>query len=118
MGYSGFRGSFGILRPNLEDVREAIGRYYAGQHGLSSIAVCIAAFQPPERAERADAVRLMRAFVSNRDLTQLFQRAIDDRTLLFAILHGVSKKHFNRMDIGLAEELLGYDPQDDLTQIN
>jgi len=97
---------------------EALGRYYAEQHGLSVIVVRIAAFQPPERAQQSDSVRLMRAFVSDRDLTQLFQRAIDDMTLRFAILHGVSKNHFNRMDIGLAEELLGYDPQDDLTQMN
>ncbi|MFP4376017.1 MAG: NAD-dependent epimerase/dehydratase family protein [Spirochaetales bacterium] len=97
---------------------EAMGRFYAEQHGLSVIAVRIAAFQPPERAKQVDAVRLMRAFVSDRDLTQLFHRAIDNTTLRFAILHGVSKNHFNRMDIGLAEELLGYEPQDDLTRMN
>jgi hypothetical protein len=60
----------------------------------------------------------MDAFVSNRDLTQLIHRCIDVENLRFAILHGLSNSRFNRLDISDARELVGYDPQDDVTEEN
>ncbi len=38
--------------------------------------------------------------------------------LRFAILHGLSDNRFKRLDISDARELVGYDPQDDLTEVN
>lgn len=97
---------------------EALGRMMAQQQGLSTIAVRIGAFQPMERAERPDSVPLMADFVSQRDLTQLLQLCIDDERLQFAIVAGLSNNAFTRMDITEARELLGYDPQDDLAELN
>lgn len=99
---------------------EALGRYMAEQEGLGVIALRIGAFQPISSAQDPNAgVEMMNMFVSQRDLTQLVQRCIDaDDKLRFAILHGVSDNHFKRLDISDARELVGYQPQDDATEIN
>ena len=34
------------------------------------------------------------------------------------MLHGISNNRFKRLDISDARELVGYDPQDDLTEEN
>lgn len=98
---------------------EALCRYMAEQEGLSCIAVRIGAFQPPEEARDDQAIAfMMDAFVSERDLTQLLQKCIDDDKLKFAVVHGLSDNRFKRMDISSARELLGYEPQDDFTELN
>ena len=97
---------------------EAMGRYMAVQENLSVIAVRICAFQPKSRAEDEKALRLLDSFVSRRDLHQLFERCIDDTSLKFAIVHGISNNRFKTLDVSEARELLGYAPQDDLTELN
>jgi nucleoside-diphosphate-sugar epimerase len=97
---------------------EAMGRFMATQHGLSVICIRIGGFHSVDWAQQADAVPLMNAFVSRRDLDQLINRCIDDEQLQFAILHGLSNNRFNRMDIREARELVGYAPQDDFTEVN
>jgi nucleoside-diphosphate-sugar epimerase len=97
---------------------EAMARYAATQHGVSSLCIRIGSFQPPERAERSAFLRFMNSFVSRRDLDQLIARCIDDDELQFAIFHGLSNNRFNRMEIETARELVGYDPQDDFTELN
>ena len=97
---------------------EAMGRYMAEQRDLDVIAIRIGAFQPEEKAHDPGAISMMDAFVSHRDLCQLIQRCIDDESLRFAIFHGLSNNRFNRMDITEALELVGYEPQDDITELN
>jgi UDP-glucose 4-epimerase len=98
---------------------EALGRYMATQEGLSVIALRIGAFQPPSSArDEKMGVEMMDMFVSERDLTQLIQRCIDDERLQFAILQGLSDNRFKRLDISDARELVGYAPQDDSTELN
>ncbi|HYE05733.1 MAG TPA: NAD(P)-dependent oxidoreductase [Planctomycetota bacterium] len=97
---------------------EALGRYMAEQEGLSVIAVRIGAFQSDEVARRPDSIHLLDAFVSQRDLHQLFCKAIDADNLRFAIFHGLSDNRFKRLDISDARELLGYAPEDDATELN
>lgn len=97
---------------------EALARYAADQRGLSSICIRIGAFQPLERAEDEDALPLMDAFVSRRDLAQLISRCVADEHIRFAIVHGLSNNCFNRLDISSARELLGYKPEDDFTDLN
>lgn len=95
---------------------EALGRYMAEQEGMSVIALRIGAFQPLERAREEDATRLLDAFVSQRDLHQLIMRCIDVEHVQWAVLHGLSNNRFKRLDISDARVLVGYQPQDDLTQ--
>ena len=97
---------------------EAMGRYMAEQQGLSVIAVRICAFQPHEKAHQEDSLPMLDAYVSPRDLCQLFNRCIDDTKLKFAIVHGLSDNAFKRLDLTETRELLGYRPQDDLTELN
>jgi NAD(P)-dependent dehydrogenase (short-subunit alcohol dehydrogenase family) len=97
---------------------EALGRYMAEKEGLSVIALRIGAFQPREAARDERSVGMMDAFVSRRDLNQLIERCIDAENLQFAIFNGLSNNRFKRLDISDARELVGYDPQDDLTELN
>jgi len=97
---------------------EAMARFMATQHTLSAICVRIGAFQPLERAREKEALPLMDAFVSHRDLNDLLNLCIDDERLQFAIVHGLSNNRFNRMNIAEAKDLLGYEPRDDFTEEN
>jgi nucleoside-diphosphate-sugar epimerase len=97
---------------------EALGRYMAEQEGLSVICIRIGAFQPRDRAEQREALNLLDAFVSHRDLTQLLRLCIENESLRFAIFQGLSNNRFKRMDISNARELVGYEPQDDFTALN
>lgn len=97
---------------------EALARYMAEKEGLSAICLRIGAFQPLEAAKKADGMSMLDAFVSQRDLNQLIERCIDVENLKFAVLHGLSDNRFKRLDISDARELVGYQPQDDLTAIN
>ncbi len=97
---------------------EALGRYMAEQEGLSVLAIRIGGFQPLSKAAEPDSVAMLDAFVSKRDLNQLIQRCIDADTIRFAIVHGVSDNRFKRLDISDARQLLGYSPEDDLTDLN
>src|SRR5690606_24796603 len=76
---------------------EALARYRAEQEGLSALVLRIGAFQPVDAARSN--ISMMDAWVSRRDLNQLIEDCIDVENLQFAILHGLSKNRFNRMDI-------------------
>ena len=97
---------------------EALARYMAEKEGLSSICLRIGAFQPIEAAKKASGIGMLDAFVSQRDLNQLIEKCIDVEDLQFAILHGLSDNRFKRLDISDARRLVGYSPQDDLTELN
>jgi UDP-glucose 4-epimerase len=97
---------------------EALGRYMAEQEGISVIALRIGAFQPLEAARQESSIGMLDAFVSQRDLNQLIERCIDVEGIKFAILHGLSDNRFKRLDISDARALVGYQPQDDLTEEN
>ena len=97
---------------------EALGRYMAEQEGLSFIAVRIGGFQPLEYALSEKGLGMMDAWVSWRDLHQLLCRCIDTEGIRWAVVHGLSDNRFKRLDISSARELLGYRPQDDMTELN
>ncbi|HZU12491.1 MAG TPA: NAD(P)-dependent oxidoreductase [Chloroflexota bacterium] len=97
---------------------EALGRYLAEQEGLSVICIRIGWFLPVNAARGPDAVSMLDAFVSRRDLLQLIERAIDVENIRFAIVNGLSNNRFKRLDISDARALLGYDPRDDVTALN
>jgi nucleoside-diphosphate-sugar epimerase len=95
---------------------EALGRYMAEQEGLSVIAIRIGWFQPHASAQRESGIQMIDSWVSQRDLHQLIERSIDVESLKFAIFHGLSNNRFKRLDISDAQDLLGYDPQDDVSE--
>lgn len=97
---------------------EALGRYMAEKEGLSVIALRIGAFQSREVARDQKGLWMVDAFVSRRDLNQLIERCIDVENLQFAIFNGLSDNLFKRLDLSDARELVGYRPQDDLTELS
>lgn len=97
---------------------EALARYMAEKEGLSVIALRIGAFQPPEAAKHEGGIGMLDAWISERDMTQLLEKCIDEEGIQFAILHAISDNRFKRLDITDARELVGYAPQDDLTELN
>lgn len=97
---------------------EALGRYMAEKENLSVITLRIGAFQPLEAAKKESNLSMLDGFVSHRDLNQLIQKCIDVENVQFAILHGLSNNRFKRLDISDARELVGYEPQDDFTELN
>jgi len=106
------------LRPkNLYGVSkcfgEAVASYFADVEGLSSIVVRVANFLADPEALRGASARDLSAFVSARDLGQLLVRCIEAPNIPFAVVPAVSNNRFKRMDLTIARELLGYEPQDD-----
>jgi nucleoside-diphosphate-sugar epimerase len=97
---------------------EALARYMAEKEGLSAICIRIGAFQPRESAQSDKGISMLDAWVSRRDLQQLIERSIEVENLNFAILHGLSDNRFKRLNISDARKLVGYAPQDDLTEIH
>jgi nucleoside-diphosphate-sugar epimerase len=97
---------------------EALARYMAEKENLSALVLRIGAFQPVESARAEKGIEMLDAWVSRRDLNQLIERCIDVAELRFAILHGLSDNRFKRLDISDARELVGYRPQDDLTEVH
>ena len=97
---------------------EALARYMAEGEGLSAIAVRIGAFMPDGWVSNPERLDNMDAWVSHRDLVQLLVRCVDDESLRFAIVNGVSGNRFSRLDPSPARSLLGYAPQDDVAKVN
>ena len=80
--------------------------------GLSAIAVRIGAYDAPwfsESHDRSDAM----AYVSPRDLNDLFVRCIEAEAIPYAVVAGVSDNQPNRFDLQQTRRLLGYAPRDD-----
>jgi NAD+ dependent glucose-6-phosphate dehydrogenase len=80
--------------------------------GLSAIAVRIGAYDAPwfhEHHDRGDAM----AYVSPRDLNDLFVRCIEAEEISYAVVAGVSNNQPNRFDLRQTRRLLGYAPRDD-----
>ena len=90
---------------------ESMAHYFSKVHGLSSLCVRVGNYAGNSDSMVADARRLS-AWISRRDMNQLFMRAIEVEDLPFAILHGVSDNRFKRLDIRKTRELVGYEPQD------
>lgn len=90
---------------------ESAAHYYSKVHGLSCLCVRVGNYAGNSDSMVADARRLS-AWISERDMNQLFMRAIEVENLPFAILHGVSDNRFKRLDIRKTRELVGYEPQD------
>ena len=97
---------------------EALGRYMGEKQGVQCIAVRIGAFQPRSAARKDGAIKMMDHFVSRQDLNQLLQKAVEAEHLTWAVVNGLSDNRFKRLDITSARELLGYEPSDDLTEMN
>ena len=92
---------------------EALGSVFAAEHGLTSVAIRIGAFDhPPEDRDHPDPSEAA-FFVSPRDLVQLIERCIDVPLSGFHVVHGLSGNRLPAFDVSSTRALVGYDPRDD-----
>lgn len=98
---------------------EALGCYMGEQEGLSTIVVRIGAYQSYSYLDSGiGSIALMDSWLSEPDAVQLFEKCIDASVdIKFAIVHGLSRNTFNRMDINSTCELLNYKPQDNFLDL-
>ncbi|MBI2381208.1 MAG: NAD(P)-dependent oxidoreductase [Gammaproteobacteria bacterium] len=95
---------------------EALAAYYAHAHSISCIAVRIAnvaIFSPDERHSPRDVA----AFISERDLAHLLQRALLADEKGFCVVNGVSNNRYKRLAIEETKQVLGYSPTDDAFEL-
>lgn len=91
---------------------EATARMFAATTDLSAICVRIGAYERPGLADLAQQHELS-AYVSPRDLNQLFRLCIDADGIDFAVVHGISNNRVKRLSLTETRALLGYEPVDD-----
>jgi NAD+ dependent glucose-6-phosphate dehydrogenase len=88
---------------------EILGRYYHDEYGLSVVCVRIGNLtknHPPKDYERGQAM-----WLSHRDCAHLFDRCLR-ADYDYEIVYGISDNDRKYYSIERAEEVLGYDPQD------
>jgi nucleoside-diphosphate-sugar epimerase len=85
---------------------EALGRYYSDAFGISIICLRIGSFLPKPTSMRA-----LSTWSSPRDTAQLCWRALES-PLRFAVVYCISGNTRRYWDISSAQELLGYQPED------
>lgn len=91
---------------------EATARMFAATTDLSAICVRIGAYERPGLGNPEWRHELS-AYVSPRDLNQLFWLCIDAEGVDFAVVHGISNNRVKRLSLAETQELLGYAPVDD-----
>ena len=93
---------------------EALGRYYAHTHKLSSICLRFGAVQPRDSSHIDLEHPYIDIILTWDDCARLIAAAVNAADSLdFGIYHGVSENRFKRLDISDARRELGYAPQDD-----
>ena len=91
---------------------EAVGHALMRQHGVTFFAVRLGAFMTPAYAHEQHKPWPMQYYISPRDCAQLFRLCLENTTLRYAIVHGLSHNDREMMDIASMRELLGYEPVD------
>jgi uronate dehydrogenase len=91
---------------------EALARYYSEQHGLSMICIRLCWFQPYDSPLLRQPGDIQREWCSPRDFAQLLLKSLR-ADVSFAIFFGVSNNTGRFWDISNAQQLVGYEPQDD-----
>jgi uronate dehydrogenase len=93
---------------------EALARYYVDHHGMRMICVRICWFQGYDSPLLRTQPELHREWCSPRDLAQLLVKSLRSE-VTFAVFFGISNNTGRYWDIRNAQELVGYQPQDDAT---
>jgi uronate dehydrogenase len=91
---------------------EALARFYSEKHSLSMICIRLCWFQPYDSALLRQPGDIQREWCSPRDFAQLLLKSLR-ADVPFAIFFGVSNNTGRFWDISNAQQLVGYEPQDD-----
>jgi NAD+ dependent glucose-6-phosphate dehydrogenase len=98
------------LYPATKVWGEALARYNADVHGLSSLCLRIGWVNAEDHPHRPESGAV---WCSQRDVVQLVEKSIEaPEHLKFGIYYGVSNNKWRWVDIDHAREVLGYIPQD------
>lgn len=98
---------------------EAVARYYAHTHDLSSICLRFGAVsERPGNSDFDDRYHIdyeyLDIILTLEDLTDLVTKSIEaPDDLTFGVYHGVSDNRWKRLDISTAREEINYKPEDD-----
>jgi nucleoside-diphosphate-sugar epimerase len=94
-------------------VGERIGKLFSERHGLSVICLRIGAVGTGENRPNPDSNHwFQRMWLSNRDLCQAVEKAIDAENVQFAVLNVMSSNAGMRWDLSETRRVLGYEPRD------
>lgn len=99
-------GFYGVSKA----VGEALGAYYAENHGLE--VACLRIGTVNRHDDPTHDVRQLATWCSHRDLAQLIDRCLSAANLKFDIFYGVSNNKWRFWDIDHARRVVGYDPRD------
>jgi nucleoside-diphosphate-sugar epimerase len=98
------------LYPASKVFGEALARYSADVHDLSSLCLRIGWVNAEDHPHRPEAGAV---WCSQRDIVQLVEKAVEaPDDLKFGIFYGVSDNKWRWVDIDHTREVLGYIPQD------
>jgi len=94
---------------------EALCNVFSSDYNLSCLAIRIGAYVSNDKAKIICFTRHDYDYViSQRDMGQLIHKCImAPKKVKFAIFGGISNNKHKRMDLKLAEKLIGYKPKDD-----
>jgi uronate dehydrogenase len=91
---------------------EALARHYSEKHGLSMVVIRLCWFQPYDSPLLRQPGPIQREWCSPCDLAQLIVKSLRAAPP-FAVFFGVSNNTGRFWDIGNAQAMVGYAPQDD-----
>jgi len=91
---------------------EALGSYYADQHGISTICLRIGAYLFPEHYTEMN-TRDLSAYLHPDDCNHLIVQCIETDGLHYEILNAISDNRYKRLDISETIEKVGYQPKAD-----
>jgi hypothetical protein len=94
---------------------EALARYYADHHKMRMICIRLAWFQNYDSPLLRSQPEMLQEWCSPRDFAQLLRKSIEAE-IDYGIFFGVSNNTGRYWDISNAQQLLGYDPEDNGAQ--
>jgi uronate dehydrogenase len=93
---------------------ESLGRSFAEQHGISVICIRLGRVRIEDRPANA---REAAVYLSHRDAAQMVRKCVEaPPSVMFNIFYAVSDNFTRFRDISHAKEIIGYLPQDGITQ--
>ncbi len=95
---------------------EVMGRYYHDHKKLEFVGLRLGAFHrgDPEALRRSTLLRNL--WLSPRDTVKLFRCAIEKPDVGYALAFGTSRTEHEYLSLKPARELLGFEPEDDVTR--
>lgn len=96
---------------------EAMGRWYFDSRGIEFVGIRIGWYQDYDSTFLRQNKGARTIWLSPRDCASLVMHAIEKEDVGYALVHGTSRTSRERMSLTSAREMLGWEPQDDVADI-